>query len=198
MKDRRWLVLVAAVIAALQIGFLVSMIAGRASLLRTGNEVVLAVEPVDPRDLLRGDYVTLTYNISRISPDLFSKQQGQEEGQERDLDGWSGRDVYVRLQADEDGIFQPVAASFDHQLDEAPAEGQVDIRGQMRGRGWGRLVTVRYGVERFYVPEGEGKAIEQDLRTRTFRMKLSVAEDGTAQIKSFHDGEKMLYAEPIY
>ncbi len=34
--------------------------------LRDGREITLKVEPVDPRDLLRGDYVSLCYEISRI------------------------------------------------------------------------------------------------------------------------------------
>jgi uncharacterized membrane-anchored protein len=59
-------------------------------------------------------------------------------------------------------------------------------------------VSVKYGIERFYVPEGEGREIERDLRQRSFRMKVAVAKDGTAQIRSFHDGETMLYAEPLY
>ena len=50
--------LVAAVLLAFaQIGFLSWIIAGRAAILRDGQEVLLKVEPVDPRDLLRGDYV---------------------------------------------------------------------------------------------------------------------------------------------
>ena len=48
------------------------------------------------------------------------------------------------------------------------------------------------------MPEGEGKAIETDMRERKFRMRVAVAGNGAAQIKSFHDGERMLYQEPIY
>lgn len=194
MSGRRWLMLAAAAVAAAQIGFLVSMIAGRAAVLRDGQEVVLQVEPVDPRDLLRGDYVTLAYNISRLPVDLFPERPAegaQDEG---------GRTVFVRLKAGEDGIFQPVSARFGQRLESAPAEGEVDIRGTTHAR-WAagtQFVSVRYGIERFYVPEGEGRAIEADLSERAFRMKVAVARDGAAQIKSFHDGETMLYAEPLY
>lgn len=34
--------------------------------LRTGTEVILKTEPVDPRDLFRGDYVVLNYEISTL------------------------------------------------------------------------------------------------------------------------------------
>lgn len=193
MNARRWILPAAVAVALLQIGFLVSMIAGRAAVLRSGQEVVLAVEPVDPRDLLRGDYVTLSYNISRVPAELFADRPPEGKGREE-------RVVFVRLRADANGIFQPVAARYGGRPQEAPAAGEVDISGAARAR-WSAgtgLVAVRYGIERFYVPEGEGRAIESDLRQRAFRMKVAVAGDGTAQIKSFHDGETMLYAEPLY
>ena len=193
MTARRWMMAAAIGVAVLQIGFLVSMIAGRAAILRSGQDVVLEVRPVDPRDLLRGDYVILGYNISSIPVDLFdaplSKTQDSAE-----------RSVYVRLKADEDGIWQPVAARYDEKPEPAAAEGEVDIRGTTSARWFedSTQIPLDYGIERFYVPEGEGKAIERDMSVRSFRMKVAVAEDGTAQIKSFHDGETMLYAEPIY
>jgi uncharacterized membrane-anchored protein len=34
--------------------------------LRTGEEVLLKTLPVDPRDLFRGDYVILRYDVSRV------------------------------------------------------------------------------------------------------------------------------------
>ncbi len=191
--NRRWMVLAAILVALVQIGFLASMIAGRAAVLRNGQEVTLAVEPVDPRDLLRGDYVVLGYNIGRVPADLFPEEQP------RSVPG-DGRAVHVRLRADENGIWQPVAASFDAPPSAMAAEGEVDIRGTTHSR-WDEgtsHIDVRYGIERFYVPEGEGRAIEADLNVRSFLMKVAVAPDGTAQIKSFHDGETMLYAEPLY
>ena len=46
------LLAVAALLAVAQIGFLFWMIAGRAAILRDGRDVLLKVEPIDPRDLL--------------------------------------------------------------------------------------------------------------------------------------------------
>ena len=60
------IIIAALVVALAQIGFLGWIIAGRAAVLRDGREIMLKVEPVDPRDLLRGDYVSLCYEISRI------------------------------------------------------------------------------------------------------------------------------------
>jgi uncharacterized membrane-anchored protein len=193
MKDRRWLVVAAVAVAALQIGFLVSMIAGRAAILRDGREVVLQVRPVDPRDLLRGDYVTIGYNVSTVPVSLFAARPDEA------LRG-AGETVFVRLAPGEDGIWQPVAARYGEPPEASASPDEVDIRGTV-AMPWADSATeipIDYGIERFYVPEGEGRAIEAGIGERSFRMKVAVADDGTAQIKSFHDGETLLYAEPLY
>ena len=52
----------------IQIGLVALMVVDRVNILRTGTDVTLQTRPVDPRDLLRGDYVTLSYEISRVPP----------------------------------------------------------------------------------------------------------------------------------
>jgi len=194
MKHRRWLLPAALVVALLQIAFLASMVMSRAAILRDGREVVLQVLPIDPRDLLRGDYVVLRYNISEIPGALFEYLVPEEESAR-------GRDVFVRLKADGEGIWQPVQAGFDALPETPAADDEVDIWGTSETRWVGKsaLVHVRYGIERFYVPEGEGREIERvDPATRPFRMKVAVSRDGTAQLKSLHDKDAMLYEEPFY
>ena len=53
-------------VAVLQSAVLGWMLWDRISLLRDGQAILLDVEPVDPRDLFRGDYVILSYPISRM------------------------------------------------------------------------------------------------------------------------------------
>jgi len=50
----------------LQLIVLVGMIAMRLTPLLTGQTILLRVVPVDPRDIFRGDYVTLAYECCRI------------------------------------------------------------------------------------------------------------------------------------
>ncbi|MBI1620478.1 GDYXXLXY domain-containing protein [Aquamicrobium zhengzhouense] len=189
---RRWLIILAFLVAAAQISVLSWTILGRASILRDGSEIVLSVEPVDPRDLLRGDYVTLAYNISDIPLELFS-----------DLaNGGStvAETVYVRLRPGGEGIWAPIAASVGAPLSNPPLADEVDIRGHARVNVHSRqeTVRVRYGIERYYVPEGEGREIERNLGLGSFTVRVAVAADGASQIKSLHDGDRMLYQEPLY
>ena len=196
MNPRRRLLIAAAAVAAVQIGFLASMIAGRAAILRNGQEVLLQARPADPRDLLRGDYVVLGTNISSIPVSLFDEARPLREEAR-------ARTVFVRLREGDGGIWRPVAARYGERPEPEPVEGEVDIRGSTSST-WFEgttAINVQYGLERLYVPEGEGRAIETAgwrEEGADFRMKVAVARDGAAQIKSFHDGETLLYAVPLY
>ena len=52
--------------------------------------------------------------------------------------------------------------------------------------------------DRFYLPAGEGKAIQDDMRVKPFGVRVALATDGTPQIKALLDGDKVLYEEPLY
>jgi uncharacterized membrane-anchored protein len=52
--------------------------------------------------------------------------------------------------------------------------------------------------DRSYVPEGEGIAIQDDMRVKPFSVRVALAGDGTPQIKALLDGDKVLYEEPLY
>jgi len=193
MNGKR-LIAAALAVALLQIGFLGWIVAGRAAILRNGAEVLLEVEPVDPRDLLRGDYVALGYEISRIPvklvanipPDQFSS---------------GDQPLVVRLGKGMDGYWHPQAAW----LDAAPAPagaGGVDIVGHI-GAGWdlrdgNATLSPDYGIERFYLPEGVGLAIQNDMRVRPFGVKVAVSKRGQAQVKALLDGGRTLFEEPLY
>ena len=48
------------------------MVVDRTLLLKNGREIVLPIVPVDPRDLFRGEYVRLGYDISTVPAMLLS------------------------------------------------------------------------------------------------------------------------------
>lgn len=187
------LVLATVALALVQIGFLSWILTGRAAVLRDGREVLLKVEPIDPRDLLRGDYVALNYEISTVPVSIVSNAPVGEFTAE---DG----PIFVRLGKDEDGYWRPRSATLGAPVG-TPSEGEVDIRGEVRG-GWpggaDGTYNVNYGINRYYVPEGEGSEIEANMRDRPFSILASVGTDGQAQIKALMDGETRLYAEPLY
>lgn len=193
MNRSKWLMAAALATAVLQIGFLSWVIQGRAAILRDGTEVFLKVEPVDPRDLLRGDYVRLGYNISTVPLDLFEPSAfGREETR--------NVPVMIRLAPGEGGVWHARGGRLASDPAGPLEAGEVEVRavipyGFSAGAGSARA---EYGIERFYLPEGEGRDIERDMNTRSFFMKVAVGRSGTAQIKAFFDGDQQLYAEPLY
>jgi uncharacterized membrane-anchored protein len=188
------LLLAAVLLALAQIAFLSWIIAGRAAVLRNGQEVLLKVEPVDPRDFLRGDYVWLSYEIRNVAVKLVENAPAGEFIPE---DG----PLFVRLGKDPDGFWRARSATLGGPSAKPAAPGEVDIRGAVSG-GWtlgpDASFSVSYSIDRYYVPEGEGRAIETDMRERPFGILAAVASDGTPQIKALMDGETKLYEEPLY
>ncbi|MET3792585.1 GDYXXLXY domain-containing protein [Aquamicrobium terrae] len=194
MNNGKKLVLSALLLALVQVGFLGWMIVGRAAVLRDGREVLLKVEPVDPRDLLRGDYVILNYDISRLPLSMIA-----DIGEVRH-DLVPTHSVTVRLRREEDGYWRAGGAWLKTPPNPAGAD-EVDIVGQVPSLNLAHVdgeVRVTYGIERFYVPEGEGRAIERDMRVRPFGVRAAVSSSGTAQVKALMDGENMLFEEPLY
>ena len=193
MNSRRKLLVAASVVALVQIGFLASAIYSRAALLRHGEEITLRTAPVDPRDLLRGDYVALSYDVSLVPVDLLRTA--------RPRDDEAVGTVYVRLRRGENHApASIVAAALGAPLETPPAANELDLKGTSRDRWHDGLdaINVQYGLERFYVPEGEGRAIEQGLGERQFTMRVAVNKAGDAQIKALYDGNTALYSEPLY
>ncbi|MBX3598625.1 MAG: GDYXXLXY domain-containing protein [Rhizobiaceae bacterium] len=192
---KRRTILLAALVAVLQIAFLGSMILGRAQALRAGREVTLNVEPVDPRDLLRGEYVRLGYDISQIPISLI---ENASEAVDR------ARDVliYLRLAKNAGGSWAVKVAALNGPPTAPLTPDEIDIRGKVNywpiAGNSETQVLVAYGIERFYLPEGAGRQIEENMRERIFSVKLAVTSDGTAHIKQLLDGDKVIFDEPLF
>jgi uncharacterized membrane-anchored protein len=194
MMTGKRLIISALLLALVQIGFLSWIIAGRAAILRDGRQVLLKVEPVDPRDLLRGDYILLGYEISRIPVKLIANIPAGKFTSD-------DTSIVVRLKQGADGYWQPITAWFG-QAPTPAASDEADLVGHVAD-GWdlrdeAATIAPDYGIERFYLPEGEGMAIQNDMRVRPFGIRVALAANGTAQIKALMDGDKTLFEEPLY
>jgi len=144
--------------------------------LRTGEEVLLKTIPVDPRDLFRGDYVILRYDISTIDTGSIQSDKGEFKKGDR---------VYLSL--GDDGKYAIAKALYV----EAPKEG-LYIKGTVRNVRGTRL-SIEYGIESYFVPEGEGKRIERQIG-RTVEVKASISKSGHAVIKALLiDGQEVKF-----
>ncbi|KAB2665871.1 hypothetical protein F9K85_20650 [Brucella tritici] len=184
----KWLYVGATITALLQTGILYAGIEKRASVLRSGSEVTLQTEPFDPRDLMRGDYVVLGYEISSLSRKNI---QGERPA--------GSQIVYVAVKPDADGIARFSRASF-VPLSELAA-GEVQIRGEAAYSIFDdpeSNIRLNFGIERYYVPEGQGRAIEDSQRERRITAIVAVDPKGMPVIKALQEDGRQLYQEPLY
>ena len=134
--------------------------------LQTGKEVLLKTVPIDPRDLFRGDYVILRYDISNL--DLNAIPTDYKDFKSKDK-------IYVSLNI-QDGYGIP------SKLHKEPPEEGLFIKGIVKDAG-NNMVAVEYGIENYFVPEGKGRNIEQ-ARGRALDSKVLIDRFGSAGIKN--------------
>ena len=155
----RWLVL----IVALQAVFLLSWAGYHEVVRHTAPTVKLKGLPVDPRDFLRGDYMTLNYEISRHATPA-GWQQGRAE-------------VYVVLKP------QGAVQVIDEVLLDEPSSNDPRrwVVAQAYGDRFGdgkSMLRFDYGIERFFVPEGRGAP-----RFKTLEVEASISPTHRLYIK---------------
>ncbi len=147
-------------LALIQLMLLSIPLSDRLQVQHSGERVMLELVPVDPRDLLRGDYVIINLAVSRISSDLA----GSEEIR-------SGDEVFVGLSASGSGTAKPVIIAHERQK-----AGPLALAGTVQAAG-GDELRIDYGIDAFFLPEGEGKRIEQ-LPTDRVQLEVSITADG--------------------
>ena len=173
-------------LAALQLGILGVMLGDRIHLLKTGREIVLKTQPVDPRDLLKGDFARLGYSISTIP---------YEAGGGPVLA--NGTVAFATIAQDANGDWQPVRLGKVYP--EKLAANEIVLRARAQDGTWrAGPQRVRYGIERYYVPEGTGHDIEKVARERRLEVIVAVGTNGDAAIKGLSIDGKKVYDEPLF
>ncbi len=139
----------------------------------TGREVLLKTIPVDPKDLLMGDYVTLNYAISRI-PYKFQNP-----------DFYANEEVFVVLKIDENNI-----ASIDNIVTGNNPPHSLCIKGKISKNNASSFRNARivYGIESYYVKEHTGRILEKDLRNGAL-VRVRIDKYGNAKVKGFAENK---------
>jgi uncharacterized membrane-anchored protein len=151
-----------ALLAALDLGIPLSVLAGRAAILRNGTEVRLELATRDPRDLFRGEYSQLAYLIGNLTNVPATEEERARCTTARpDCTTQNGQPVFVVLAPAGNGTYRAERASLTE-----PAPGTLFIRGKVRYGGFatridancpsGRCFSGRvdYGIESWFGPQG--------------------------------------------
>ena len=190
LKNRIILALV--IVALAQTGVLAGMVADRVRLLKTGREITLPIVPVDPRDFFRGEYVRLGYDISRVPARLLDGPLPDPNAA-----------FYVTLERRPDGTWVPIKLSRIWVEESSP--DRIVLKGRAM---FGRLQEdpntpnavnmVKYGIESYFVREGQGPRLEALARDKKLAARIAVDSGGNAAIKALLVDGVVQYEEPLF
>jgi uncharacterized membrane-anchored protein len=190
MTALRKLLISIAIVALAQTAVLAYMVTDRVRLLSSGREITLPIIPVDPRDLFRGEYVRLDYEVGRVPARLLDGPRPRPNAP-----------FYVVLEKTPNGDWAPVKISRASPSEASPDRIVLKARSTF---GWPEtassttLLGVRYGIESYFVPEGQGKRLEELARDKRMAALIAVDARGNAAIKGLIIDGKLQYEEPLF
>ncbi len=195
------------------LAILIAMLAMHAWPLVAGDAIYLTVEPVDPRDLFRGDYVVLGYDLNtlRVHEEVGGapapgavpvvpigswwrevRAAAAGSGSILDLHAWRDTVLYVQLEETPSSVAGVPAIHRAVSVSDVPQPGRVNLRGLARSLyvesaeddpGRPVRMTMHYGIDAFFVQEGRGRAIEEAIRTGEVHAIVAVTASGRARLR---------------
>ena len=128
----------------------------------TGKTVILATRPVDPFDILMGQYININYDISNI-PTIENAKDGN--------------DIYVIIKEDKDNLWKYREASLTVPKD------QIFINGKIKSV-YGNQMRIEYGIEQYFFERNA------ELPTTNLTVEVKISSSGQARIsKLLHNGK---------
>lgn len=192
------------IVAALGLVTLIGMVVREGAAREAGTEVMLPMEPVDPRALLSGHYVAIT--LSETLPEGERCPSGLDADHAWQWDHSGAREEWIALGPA--GDHHRAIASFDTRPSATDA-GTLLVRGnasctepeQFAGVDGAitqpSVIRAGLGIERFYINQTDALRIEAIMRdgatpeTRVYAI-ASIGEDGRARLKGLLvDGERL-------
>jgi len=142
----------------------------------TSDRVRFEVVPVDPRDMMRGDYIILGYEFSRLPEDVTLIDERIKSYKTKTNLNQKSIDVYVTLKFNlKEDIYKGVFFGST-----PPTKGRY-LRGKLNSNN-----RIEFGIEAFYLQEGKGTIYEQAIREKKLVAEVYLAPDGSAQMKKVH------------
>ena len=142
----------------------------------TSDRVRFEVIPVDPRDMMRGEYITLGYEFSRLPEDVELIDERIKSYKTKTNFNQKSIDVYVTLKFNlKEDIYKGVFFGST-----PPTKGRY-LRGKLNSNN-----RIEFGIEAFYLQEGKGQIYEKAIREKKLVAEVYLAPDGSAQMTQVH------------
>lgn len=197
-------------VVGLQALVIVGIVFMRIVMFGSATDVLLKINPVDPTDPLRGDYVVFTYDISVVdgyaADDLSNSKVG-----DRVYVVLGEKNPYMNLQEsrtynDSEGIAEKFLTinNVEKVSLSKPKSGELFIEGTLKDFVPSRfpmsqtglqilslnVVNIEYGIEQYFIPERSGRNLFFENTQNVFA-HVKITDDGKAQIEAIYkDGKK--------
>lgn len=152
-------------------GFLLWMVWDNQQARSRGTEIILDMQPIDPRSLFRGHYVIISTPLHQIEAKDFPNSPEFRKGQK----------IFIALTQETKGDW--VASSLHKQK---PAEEVVFIQGRIV-RALGNANTLKYwvsyNIESYFSDKKTALGLEKSVAENQMRVILSVDKNGKAVIR---------------
>jgi uncharacterized membrane-anchored protein len=137
-----------------------------------GKEIRLQTVPIDPKDLLYGDYVVLNYDINQIKASLWKGKAYLQQG----------KTLYVVLRPNEKSMNGTYDAVGIYDKKPSAQKDEVILMGRSNYSD-NDTIHVQYGLETYYISENTGKELEKKASKGVLVTKVKVAPWGNAVIE---------------
>ena len=147
-------------IIALQFTFIIGRVATKEHTIKSAQEIIVKLAPLDPRSLLQGDYVLLRYEITNLT-----------EAAPKVPSGFLPKRIKVVL-TQKNNVYTyktHLAWTQDYTLE----PGDIIMNGKIKGGN-----SVVFGIENYFIEEGTGREVERNSKYA----KLKIASNGDAYI----------------
>lgn len=170
----------------LQLLIVAAIIIFKYSILAGGTSILLEIAPVDPRDPLRGDYVTFQYAISDIERGYFSYPPK------------NGDTVYIPLR--QGGKYWSV--TYGASKTKPTNSKYIFIKAKVVSGGTNgkssptflnnlsgdSIIGVEFGIEEYFIPEGTGRNF--NFWNKEAHAKVLINDSGNAVLKQIYIEDK--------
>ncbi len=198
MKNKTFAVIAAVVV---QLVIILGLVGYYQGIVDTGDVVYLPIEPLDPTDPFRGDYVEFRIQAERVPVESFRIDTDLTEVRNQYP---IGTQVWVELGPyPQDGEAYSGESgrkySYPQRAELTKIERGVEnerkwIKGVVQGYdesnnfGYSQyFLRVSYGIEQYFIPEGTGRTV--DFRNKEAVAEVRIGEDGTPVLTQvFLDG----------
>lgn len=174
---KKWMILV----TIMQVSILLAISFQREWIFRTGDVVYLRTAPVDPRDIFRGDYVQLHYDVSIPEASLVSKKLHTDLRK----GNTHYQPIFVHLHKARSGVADITDISI------SPPDSGLYLKalvGRNIWKDYRNRGRIKYGIEKYFVEQNSGKQLENKLGKRdewqtSMEMEVALSHSGTAVVK---------------